>query len=60
VPAWVAQDRRLGGRLFGPEALLVGLESERAKKTRASGFVIYCPRVSAAVHDWLMARLSGR
>lgn len=60
VAAWVAKDRKLGGRLFGHEALLVGIERERAAKPRASGKVLYCPRFSPRMHAWLMTRLVGR
>ena len=59
VSAWIARDRRLWGGWFGPEALLVGVERERAKHPRASGTVIYCPRTSPTMHDWLMARLTA-
>lgn len=57
VPAWIAKDRRV---FFSPEALLVGLERERAKVLRASGAAIYCPRVAPAVHDWMMKNLGAR
>jgi purine nucleosidase len=60
VPAWVAKDRRLWGGFFSPEALLVGLESERPSAPRTNGSAIYCPRVAETMHDWLMARLAGR
>ena len=60
VPAWVSRDRRLWGGFFTPEALLVGLASERPDAPRASGAAIYCPRVSDTMHAWLMARLTGR
>ncbi len=53
---WVAKDGRRWG-WFGPEGLLVGLESGRAEKPLASGSAYYCPRLSPATHDWLMARL---
>lgn len=60
VSAWIARDRRLWGGWFGPEALLVGVQRERADDPRASGTLIYCPRTSPALHGWLMARLSAR
>jgi purine nucleosidase len=58
--AWVATDRKLWGRLLSPEALLVGIERERAEKPRASAKAVYCPRISPRLHAWLMARLVGR
>ncbi len=60
VAAWVAKDRKLWGRLFSPEALLVGIERERAEKPRASAKVLYCPRIAPHMHAWLMARLVRR
>ncbi len=60
VRAWIAKDRRLWGGIFSREALLVGLESERAEKPRASGTVLYCTRISSRMHAWLMTRLEGR
>jgi inosine-uridine nucleoside N-ribohydrolase len=59
TPAWVANDRKLGGRLLSPVALLVGTERERAEKPRASAEVVYCPRISPRMHAWLMARLAA-
>ncbi len=58
--AWVAKDLRLWGGFFGPEALLVGLASERAAAPRASGTVVYCPRLAPGMHDWLMRKLDAR
>jgi inosine-uridine nucleoside N-ribohydrolase len=60
IAAWVARDRGLRARFFGSEALLVGVERERTKEPRASGTVIYCPRVAAGMHDWMMRRLAAR
>ena len=58
--AWVAKERGFRARFFGSEAMLVGLDSERAKEPRASGTVIYCPRVATRVHNWMMSRLAAR
>lgn len=60
VAAWVAKDQKLWGGMFSPEALLVGIERERAEKPRASAMVLYCPRISPHMHAWLMTRLVGR
>src|SRR5262249_50229311 len=60
VAVSVAKDGRRWGGWFAPEALLVGLKGESVEKLQASGSVFYCPRVSPVMHDWLMARLSGR
>jgi hypothetical protein len=58
--AWVAKDRKLGGRLLGPVALLVGTARERPYRVLASATVVYCPRFSPNLHARLMARLIGR
>ncbi|MEQ8266074.1 MAG: nucleoside hydrolase [Parvibaculum sp.] len=57
---WVARDARRGGTRFASEALLAGLESERAEEPLASGRAYYCLRMSSGMHDWLMTRLVGQ
>ncbi|MDP1625584.1 MAG: nucleoside hydrolase [Parvibaculum sp.] len=57
---WIARDARRGGTRFGSEALLVGLDSERAEEPLASSSAYYCVRMSPEMHDWLMARLIDR
>ena len=56
--ASVAEDERLWGWVYGPEALLVGTDAHHVSEARASGAVLYCPEVDERVHAWLMERLS--
>ena len=57
ITAQVARDEKLRGWIYGPEGLLVAPESARSARARASGRVLYCPRVDPRFGEWLMSRL---
>lgn len=61
VSAWVAEDDRLPlpwRVTLGSTGLLVGLESDRPRITRASGSVTYCGEVGEGLKDRLMDLLT--
>lgn len=57
--AWVSRDYRLWGWVYGPEALLVGVDRERPSDAKAIASVLYCPQIDPRLHAWMMSRLSG-
>jgi purine nucleosidase len=57
ITAQVARDENLWGWLYGPEGLLVAPEGARSARVRASGSVLYCPRVDPRFGEWMMSRL---
>jgi hypothetical protein len=57
--AWIADDAKLWGWIYGPQSLLVGTSSERPAKVAADSSVLYCPRAADALGDRVRARLVG-
>lgn len=63
VKAVVARDKELWDWIYGPEALLVGPDSETgetASDARAAAGALYCPQFASGLHEWIMSRLEKR
>lgn len=59
--AWMGEDDRLWKFWFyNPKlSLLIGLPSERPWEVRASGAVVYCPRIDDQLYPWLKTRFAA-
>jgi hypothetical protein len=44
--------------LFAPDVLMVGNKSAANRANSVTGQVLYCPRTSEKLHDWLLTALA--